>query len=1026
MRARHPLTGKEIRIISMDTPVSRDRKTLVWLDAPPEGHPNLWSRFDIGTTSVEAAQLLAAAGFHVEVVICLGAEEKTAEWLLTSAAAETRIIVVPKTLIKYIGYAKLVSIGLKNMMCLDELSGLYPFIGDTWDGTANDAKVMLALILHFSKTYPVEPLSRRTYSLKLGPTLVQPQPLWLVTQYYRPAKVQRRQEIDLCLKKNIACKFIDRVVLLNESEYFASPSQGEFASEKIEEIVIKKRLTYAEVIRWIYEKAPADILVTFANADIYFDDASLRLLWSTDLQDVPKFLALLRWDDVPGKQPVLFGPRADSQDAWFISSTAVKAVQWDWSALDFPFGKGGCDNAITVEMFKKRFLVSNPAMTLKTYHVHSSGVRTYDPRDIVDKPAYLHIEPTGLHDMRPIVNLETVGTLVKMTAAPFTRRISGPLTDLQRRTFCAMINRKFESKIHLLPDGDNTWAPSPTNLYKLKDVFQTKEGLVYTYDSILLGKSTASKRAWSTCQLSTLSTSIKVGNTVIAPLPSEIMADRGRYTLEYLSKVFLMRELNGGTCDGFWCTKEKEMVEILHLFSWPKKQIPVLAHDEGQAWCEEGLVWPYQDTFETFVSMEEVNALRAAVALGWKEVADVDYYVAVVDGTWITEEIVEKLEGRARIKCIWPGRTSLEVYIRTLIGAKGLVVFDRAYTSWVWALPRGAEVWEIQSEMDPSFACLHASGAAGLDHKLVIVPKGAPAAVDLAALEAKLLPVAAVTAVAPVAEKTVYDLYMPTDTTGFFGHAGDSFREMARLWDKRGYVRVHEAPVKQIWLGKLGDILLYDRPNYDWLNAAPAAESKWKLALFGNPAPLSSPFPTKSWSFWPRRPELVEEIVAAGLPARSWEARPQLAVFYGRSENGVQLSRRKAYDWSTACSEFVHLEGLKPYPFSQKEYLERLTLARYGLCLAGYGFKCHREIECMAMGCVPLVAAEVDMTNYAEPPQEGLHYIRVEKPSDAEDVVKKIDADQWSLMSIACRDWWRRNASVDGMWELTERLCSTV
>jgi hypothetical protein len=106
--------------------------------------------------------------------------------------------------------------------------------------------------------------------------------------------------------------------------------------------------------------------------------------------------------------------------------------------------------------------------------------------------------------------------------------------------------------------------------------------------------------------------------------------------------------------------------------------------------------------------------------------------------------------------------------------------------------------------------------------------------------------------------------------------------------------------------------------------------------------------------------------------------------------------------------------------------LERLTLARYGLCLAGYGFKCHREIECMAMGCVPLVAAEVDMTNYAEPPQEGLHYIRVEKPSDVEDVVKKIDADQWSLMSIACRNWWRRNASVDGMWELTEKLCFTV
>jgi hypothetical protein len=775
----------------MDTPVWRDRKTLVWLDEP-EGEPNLWSRIDIGTTSVEGAQRLAAAGFHAEIVLCIGPEEAAAQWLRTPAAAETRIIVVPKSLIDYIGYAKLISFGLKNMMCLDELSGLYPFIGETWDGTVNDAKIILALILHFGHVYPVEPSPRRTYSLKFSSTLVQPQPLWFVTQYYRPEKVQRRQEIDACLKKNLACTFIDRVVLLNESE-----CANQFACKKMEEIVIKKRLSYADVIRWIYETAPPNILVAFANADIYFDDASLRLLWSTDLQEVPKFLALLRWDDVPGKEPVLFGPRADSQDAWFLSSTAVKAVQWDWSALDFPFGKGGCDNAITVEMFKKRFLVSNPAMTLKTYHMHSSGVRTYNPRDIVEKPAYLHIEPTGLHDMRPVVNLETVGTVVKQASAPFKRPISGPLTELQRRTFCSMINRKFEGKLFLEPDSNNLWSPSVTNLYKVKDVFQTKEGLVYTYDSILLGKSTASKRAWSACQLSTLSSSIKVGNTVIAPLPSEIMMDRGRYTLEYLSKIFLMRGLNGGVCDGFWCTKEKDMVEVLHLFSWPKQQIPVLTHEEGQAWCEEGLLWQYQDTFETFVSREEVGALRAAVALGgWKEEVVEEYYVAVVDGTWVTEEIVQKLEGRARVKCVWPGRTSLDVCIKTLFGAKGIILFDRAYTNWVWALPRGAEVWEIQSEMEPSMVCLHTSCAAELDHKLVIVPKGAPAAADLEVLEAKLLPLAA----APALSQKVYDLYMPTDTTGFFGHAGDSFRETAELWQERGYVRIIRAPVKQVWL----------------------------------------------------------------------------------------------------------------------------------------------------------------------------------------------------------------------------------
>ena len=103
------------------------------------------------------------------------------------------------------------------------------------------------------------------------------------------------------------------------------------------------------------------------------------------------------------------------------------------------------------------------------------------------------------------------------------------------------------------------------------------------------------------------------------------------------------------------------------------------------------------------------------------------------------------------------------------------------------------------------------------------------------------------------------------------------------------------------------------------------------------------------------------------------------------------------------------------------DYLVCGNLAKWGLCLAGYGAKCHREVECMAMGCVPVVAPEVDMTSYAEPPQEGLHYFRVVSPEDAASV-KAVTAERWTVMSAACRDWWRRNASVDGMWELTKRL----
>jgi len=213
---------------------------------------------------------------------------------------------------------------------------------------------------------------------------------------------------------------------------------------------------------------------------------------------------------------------------------------------------------------------------------------------------------------------------------------------------------------------------------------------------------------------------------------------------------------------------------------------------------------------------------------------------------------------------------------------------------------------------------------------------------------------------------------------------------------------------------------LYDRPTKEWLLKSPKGEQTWKRALFGNPAP--SPVNASPWSFWPRRPLLVETLVQEGRPLKPWEGRNRNLVFYGRSENSVQRDHRTRYDWSPACDEFVHIEGLQAYPYTHTEYLERLANARFGLCLAGYGFKCHREIECMAMGCVPVVGPDVDMTSYADPPVEGLHYMRVDSPLDVKGLLEKITPERWMVMSVACRDWWKRNCSIDGLWKLTQML----
>jgi hypothetical protein len=248
------------------------------------------------------------------------------------------------------------------------------------------------------------------------------------------------------------------------------------------------------------------------------------------------------------------------------------------------------------------------------------------------------------------------------------------------------------------------------------------------------------------------------------------------------------------------------------------------------------------------------------------------------------------------------------------------------------------------------------------------------------------------------------------------------------MWGERGYCDIKEHPVASLcWLNETGgDIqepsswLLYDRPTLDWLWAAPDAEQKWKNGLFGNPEP---PKGGKSWSFWPRRPRLVEEIVQKGLPERKVSERSRGLVFYGKIENRVQEARRTAADWSRVCDEFIMPQGAdKPYQLTQLEYLERICDAKYGLCLAGFGRKCHREVECMAMGCVPVVDKEVDMKNYANPPVEGIHYIRVSGPEEIQEKLQAVSEAQWTKMSEACRVWWKENSSCEGMWTLTKGL----
>ena len=75
----------------------------------------------------------------------------------------------------------------------------------------------------------------------------------------------------------------------------------------------------------------------------------------------------------------------------------------------------------------------------------------------------------------------------------------------------------------------------------------------------------------------------------------------------------------------------------------------------------------------------------------------------------------------------------------------------------------------------------------------------------------------------------------------------------------------------------------------------------------------------------------------------------------------------------------------------------------------------------MAVGTVPLVAPDVDMLNYINPPEENVHYIRLKtfEPEEAK-IAIQISDEKWKEMSIASHTWWKENASADGLWTITK------
>lgn len=251
-------------------------------------------------------------------------------------------------------------------------------------------------------------------------------------------------------------------------------------------------------------------------------------------------------------------------------------------------------------------------------------------------------------------------------------------------------------------------------------------------------------------------------------------------------------------------------------------------------------------------------------------------------------------------------------------------------------------------------------------------------------------------------------------------HKNDSYRELALLMkiNNNDVDMIYNTNSVHCWLEP--NILTYDRPTLQWLNNEINNAS---TLLIGNGdinkegKEIANHFPNtnvKSWIFWPRKPMVLEKILKEkGIT--TYDDRTIESIFIGNIENDVQNKYRDNSSWENVLGEYHCTKGSK-HKFSHSEYLMKLRESKYGLCLRGYGSKCHREVELMAFGTIPIVTNEVSVDSYMEPLKENVHYLIANSPDELKEKINNNSKEHWETMSRECYEWYQRNVHSKQSW----------
>lgn len=199
------------------------------------------------------------------------------------------------------------------------------------------------------------------------------EPIYFITQYFVPNEKIRHKEIFGCLRNNIRNPFFTKIFLLNESiidsQYIPDDPEG-----KIEQFTIGKRIDFISIYEFIMTKELQGYIV-IANADIYFNE-TLLMIQKTNLHKEKSIITLLRYErNFMYDEPIIFGPRYDSQDTWIFHTNYIPTEFLKGFCV--PMGSVGCDNKILYIFKILGFRIYNVPKLIQSIHWHKSKFRNY-------------------------------------------------------------------------------------------------------------------------------------------------------------------------------------------------------------------------------------------------------------------------------------------------------------------------------------------------------------------------------------------------------------------------------------------------------------------------------------------------------------------------------------------------------------------------------------------------------------------------------------------------------------------------